>query len=352
MSDTLLNFVVNNLSPKPDPGSIKIEKLFGQASYRQYFRATCDVRRETYIIMQMPSGFSAPAEEITKETVDKPKELPFINVNTYLKKCALPVPTILAFDEDKGLILLEDLGEATLEALYKKAGPEFGQVYYKNAIDLLIALQTKTNEDKNCVAYHRCFDLDLLNHEFKHFLDYGVEDRLDKKLDEATKETFLKTCNALSQTIAQMPQGFTHRDFQSRNLMFKNFDFFLIDFQDALVGPILYDLVALLRDSYVTFSPIQRDHLINYYCEKLPETHSYYNKKDKIFHDFHLIALQRKLKDAGRFQFINTVKKNPHFLKNIPQSLAYVKEALDVCATNKHVQSLHSWLKENVKEFS
>ncbi|MFH1357730.1 MAG: phosphotransferase [bacterium] len=357
MSELLLNFVTNSIGPKANPKNIEIKKLFGQASYREYFRASLTDNGQrttkTYIIMQMPSGFSSPAEEITKIQEGAPTELPFINVNTYLASLELPVPQIIATNIDKGLILLEDLGDNSLEIAYRKAGPEFGLVYYKKAIDLLVHLQAKTHENKSshCIAYYRSFDQEMLNWEFNHFLEYGVEDRLSCTVSDTVKQNYKKITATLSQTINIMPQGFTHRDYQSRNLMLYNYDFYLIDYQDALVAPVLYDLVALLRDSYICFSTDTKKALLNYYLEKLPSTHAYYQEKEKLYHDFHLLTIQRKLKDAGRFQFIHTVKNNSGFLQNIPQSFAYVKEALELCAQNEQAALLHQWLRENVEEF-
>src|SRR5262249_25853127 len=105
--------------------------------------------------------------------------------------------------------------------------------------------------DPECMAFQRSFDLPLLLWEFEHFLEYGIEDRFQKKIPQKERKWLMEAATLLVDGIVKIPYGLTHRDFQSRNLMLNEYRFFLIDFQDALMGPPAYDLVALLRDSYV-----------------------------------------------------------------------------------------------------
>lgn len=336
--------------PHWDLSQIQITKLFGQASARQYFRATHGTE-SAKIIMKIPGGFASPAEEFTKIHPDAPEEFPFLNVAKYLHNLDLPVPQVFHYDAAKGLVLLQDLGDESFENLIIKAdGGPLVSFYYQKAIDLLIQLQTQTSQHpaKDCVAYFRQFDADLLNWEFDHFLEYGIEDRLKLQVAPADKQSFLENTRRLTNQITAMPQGFVHRDFQSRNLMFHEMDLYLIDFQDALIGPVLYDLVALLRDSYINLSPAAVDNLIDYYSAKLPATHPYSNKKAQIRTDFYTITLQRKLKDAGRFQYIDTVRKNPNFLVHIPWTLQFLKHAFNQVP---QAAQLHSTLQKYVPEF-
>ena len=336
--------------PHWDMSTVQIDKLFGQASARQYFRVT-SADGDTKLIMKIPGGFASPAEEFTKIHPDAPKEFPFLNVLKYLHSLDLPAPQVFHYDASKGLVLLQDLGDESFENLIIKAdGGPLVKFYYQKAIDLLIQMQSQTaqNATTDCVAYFRKFDADLLNWEFDHFLDYGIEDRLKLKVSDADKASFIEHTRRLTQQIAAMPQGFVHRDFQSRNLMFHEMDLYLIDFQDALMGPVLYDLVALLRDSYINLSPQTVDELIEYYSTHLPATHPYANNTAQIRTDFYTITLQRKLKDAGRFQYIDTVRKNPNFLVHIPWTLQFLKHAfLQV----PEAQRLHATLKNYVPEF-
>lgn len=350
-------FALAHIKPRLKNEDAEIDKVFGQASARHYFRIRNNkikpggksARPISWIVMKLPEGFASPAEEITRVDDEAPKELPFLNIQRTLKSLELPVPEVLAWDEKIGCILLEDLGDRSLENAVTKATTEFKIFYYKKVLDLLIDFQDKTqkNPTQDCTAYHRHFDANLLNWEFNHFLEYGISERKNIGLSDAIKTQFNGLTAPITNAITAMPQGFTHRDFQSRNLMFKDYTFTLIDFQDALVGPVVYDLVALLRDSYIHITASELDTLLDYYLSKLPDSHPYFDKKNQLRDDFHLVTLQRKLKDAGRFQYISTVKGNPDFLEHVPQSLAYVKNAFENLTAH---QELRSFLAEFVEE--
>jgi aminoglycoside/choline kinase family phosphotransferase len=350
-------FALTHIKPRLKNEDAEIDKIFGQASARSYFRIRNNkikpggksARPLSWIVMKLPEGFASPAEEITHVDQEAPQELPFLNIQRYLKSLELPVPEVLAWDEKTGCVLLEDLGDRSLENAVTNATTDFKLFYYKKVLDLLIDLQDKTqkNPTQDCTAYHRHFDANLLNWEFNHFLEYGISERKNIGLSDAIKTQFNALTAPITSTITAMPQGFTHRDFQSRNLMFKDYTFTLIDFQDALVGPVVYDLVALLRDSYITITVEELDMLLDYYASKLSDSHPYFGKKDQLKEDFHLVTLQRKLKDAGRFQYIDAVKGNPRFLEHVPQSLAYVKNAFEKLSTHRE---LRAFIAEFVEE--
>lgn len=324
----------------PSDQPLEITKLFGQASSRQYFRATLKGHAlGSVLIMKMPNGFSSPAEEITKLEDGAPQEFSFLNVQKYLEKCGVKVPKIYGLDEAQGLMLLQDLGDQSLEAVVEKAEGEYFLFYYKKAIDTLIDFQKKAKQDKTCVAFYKTFSKDLLNWEFDHYLEFGIEDRFQKKCSDDQKQVFKTTTRKLSDLISQMPYGLTHRDFQSRNLMFYGYEFYLIDFQDALKGTVLYDLVALLNDSYIEFAPEQLDALLHYYAESLPSTHAYFEKQDQLVKDFHIISLQRKLKDVGRFQYILTVKKNDQFIQHVNLTIDKIQNSLNWLKSNTDLLS-------------
>ncbi len=172
------------------------------------------------------------------------------------------------------------------------------------------------------MAFSRCFDFDLLKWELDHFVEYG----LPQPLDAVRAGELDRQFRAIAERLAAAPPGFVHRDYQSRNLMVQEgasgTRLRVIDFQDALLGPSAYDLVGLLRDSYVPLPDRLLDELVAYYCELAGAAPGAFVEL------FDLQTVQRKLKDAGRFVFIDRVKKNPTFLVHIPASLAYVRRAL------------------------
>lgn len=303
--------------------SKQLEKLFGDASNRQYFRWTLSDQR-SFIVMQLPEGKSSVSEEITNFK-GKPEELPFLNVQHFLHNCELPVPQVFFYDAAARIMLLEDLGEVQFFNCVAGKSLEEQNVWYHKALELLHSFQNKTaaHKDADCICWQRSFDSTLLNWEFDHFLEYGLEAR-GAKLSNAEKSEFIQMTRQITKEILKFPQTLVHRDFQSRNLMVKNKNLVLIDFQDALKGPYVYDLVALTRDSYVILSPEQ----VANYCAKFAQLSG--ADARKVQHDHALMTIQRKLKDAGRFVFIDHVKKNPNFLQYFPSSIAYVQHALQL----------------------
>ncbi|MBF0492965.1 MAG: phosphotransferase [Deltaproteobacteria bacterium] len=332
--------------------SFELQKLCEHASYRAYYRVSFQipsplegegVRRTgegpiTLILMQMPAGASSVSEEITNYQ-GKKEELPFINIQRYLSSLGLPIPKIYAWDEENKLMLLEDVGDQHLELYLKDASPELRISFYKRAIDLLVEMQKKTSfspspqpspaRGEGVIAFARNFDETLLNWEFDHFLEYGIEDRFKIKIPESEKKVFTEITRQISKEIAASPYIFVHRDFQSRNLMMKDYQLYILDFQDALLGPQTYDLVSLTRDSYIELSPEAVEKLIDYFLEARKKAGIEIQNTPAFKKLFYQNTLQRKLKDTGRFQFINTVKGNPSFLVSVPSSLRYVKQAFE-----------------------
>lgn len=338
MKDRIARLIENFLGNKLT--SLEITKLHGDASNRIYYRAAVG-RGVSYVVMQLPPGNSSVSEEITN--LPTPAGLPFVNIARFLKKRGVPVPEIYHYAPQDELLLLEDCGDTTLEKLLPQAPVQEKEKWYQQAIDLLVELQdcTTTNQS-DCIALQRSFDETLFNWEFNHFLQYGMEAR-GIKLTEEDRRVFIQQTRFVTFALCRLPQVFTHRDFQSRNLMVQGGRLRLLDFQDALLGPAQYDLVALLRDSYVTLDSTTVEALVNYYLGRRPAV-----DRDLFKKMFHWITIQRKLKDAGRFVYMDRVKKNPSFLKFIPASLAYVQEALE---RQPELKPLLVVLKKYVPEF-
>ena len=170
------------------------------------------------------------------------------------------------------------------------------------------------------------------------------------KLHGADAARVNELADEICRALDALPRGFTHRDYQSRNLMLlPGDDLVVIDFQDALQGPRQYDLVALLRDSYVELPIDFVERMVRRYLARLVEEGGPRLDEGAFLADFHLLTVQRKLKDAGRFVFIDRVKGNPSFLPSIPASLRYVKEAL---LRRPELADLHAILARHVPELA
>jgi hypothetical protein len=270
-----------------------------------------------------PPGKSSASEEITNFK-GRQDELPFINIAGYLKSCGILVPEVLTYSAQTKIMVLEDLGDDLLATIIEKTPPADHVKIYEKSLDLLARLQkaTSSNQDESCLAFRRSFDATLLNWEFDHFREYGIERLTGVRLNPKDLFTFESLTRAISAEIESFEYVFTHRDFQSRNIIMHRDNLYLIDFQDALMGPRAYDLVALLRDSYIKIEEPKLEHLVEHFAGKM-------GFEIKAFRrEFHLVTVQRKLKDAGRFVYIDKIKGNPNYLKFIPTSLGYVLDAL------------------------
>lgn len=330
----------------------QLTNLGGHASLRIYWRVDLPdgltpPRRyprgeSTLMAMVLPEGqnWLASAEGQSSEAT-APSELPFVNVQRYLANIGMPVPSIDDVDMETGVLLLEDLGDrlfehAVLDTTRATEPVAARRKVYAQAIDLLVRFQTAVETDRHrpdgpfdTVAYERRFDAELLRWELDHYVEWGLESRRGKDTIAPALPRFDALFTQIVTELTDAPQTLSLRDFQSRNIMFKGDRWILIDFQDALLGPVVYDLVALLRDSYIELTPQDVDVLLNHYIEagraaELP----WCDDSDQLRRLFHLQTVQRKLKDAGRFIYIDRVKKNDAFLGYYEPSIGYVKNAL------------------------
>jgi len=306
-----------------DASDLPLKRLAGHASLRSYWRV--GTPPESWVVMVLPPD--ARPEEATKG--GPPGENPFVDVHRYLARLGVRVPALHAFLEADGLMVLEDLGDETLEA--RLLAGDAAEPLYGAAVDRLARLRARAERepDASCVAFRRRFDRDLYRWELDHFREWLLEAWKGRALGPEEREVVDRHFDAISAALESEPPGFTHRDYQSRNLMvLPGGDQAVIDFQDALLGPRQYDLVALLRDSYVELPADLVERMVRRYLSRLEAEGGPRLAPDPFRAVFDLLTVQRKLKDAGRFVFIDRVKGNPGFLPSIPASLRYVRDAL------------------------
>ncbi len=314
---------VRHATGRPTAGD-PVLKLKGDASNRSYYRV--GHYPESHVVMVMPKDGATKSEEASKG--DAPKELPFVNVHRYLSRLEVRVPRILRYDEPAGMMVLEDLGDVTFERALQT---ESRDVLYGRAIDLLARLRVQAERypEPNGLAFTRAFDEDLYLWELHHFREWGMEAWSGRKPAGAELSELEGIFGKLAKELASAPRGLTHRDYQSRNIMVKDGDLVVIDFQDALQGPRQYDLVALLRDSYVELDYPFVEKMLDRYMDVFESDSGVPIDRGAFKSFFDLLTVQRKLKDAARFEFIHRVKGNPGFLVSIPASLRYVKTAFE-----------------------
>jgi aminoglycoside/choline kinase family phosphotransferase len=306
------------------PGSraLELTGLPGQLSTRRYYRVGLSGPPSSptrAIVMQLP------AED--PDGVALKQAHAFLDIQRFLAAQRLRVPEIYGERLDHRLMLLEDLGDETFDLRLRDKPRAEWPGLYEVAVDNLAELHRAAvqAEPSACVALRRRFESSLLRWELDHFREWGLE-ALHGPLPAAQRAELDACFDALTSAIVALPVGFVHRDYQSRNLMWApDGALAIIDFQDAFMGPFAYDLVALLCDSYVDIDASLQDSMLLRYGQHREYTAT---QRVELVRAFRLIAVQRKLKDAGRFVFIDRVRKNPSFLGYYPGSLRYVARAL------------------------
>jgi hypothetical protein len=297
-----------------------VEPLFGDASGRSY----CRVYFENTSVVMMKVANIKPGEFGRGDSFND-----FMEIRNFLGSIGVNVPEILAVIDEQKAMLLEDLGDITLFKLIENDKKNKFK-YIKDALDLLADTQQKlySRTTFNTPADKRRFTTKLFMDEFYHFYEYMIAKRVYAVPYKNLWPKLEKYCTRISKELSTLPYFFSHRDFQSKNIMVKDEKKYLIDFQDALMAPAVYDLVSLLRDSYVTLSAEELSSLLSYFWNTNSVMHEVFNDYEAYEHAFYIQTLQRKMKDAGRFVYLNQVKGKEWFVPYILPTLGYVKDAL------------------------
>jgi len=309
--------------------------LAGDASNRRYYRlhiSGAPVR--SLILMQLadPEGFKASEEAVSGQESEI-SELPFMNILKYLQTINVTVPVLYFYDQSAGLLYLEDFGDVPLAQACHEASTATIERFYRLALDVLVRMHTQdsASSHSSCLAFSRSFDVPLYMWEFDHFLEYGIVARRGTLMCSLDYLPIREEFQKIAEWLASQPTVLTHRDFHSRNLMVDGERLGVIDFQDALLGPVTYDVASLLRDSYITLDESLVDALLAYYreqmCQALPVSQHapmFLRDADTFRRLFDFTSIQRNLKAAGRFVYIDRVKGNPNFLASIPRTLSNV----------------------------
>ena len=299
--------------------TVTVVPLTGDASDRRYYRL---LRREA------PSIVLA----LHPDTFDH-DSLPFVRIASLFRRMPLPVPEILGHEDDLGLLVLQDLGDLTLQAYLGEAPRAQHEGLYRQAIAFLEILQRRGTElaSPGDVPYTIAFDAEKLTWELEFFTKHFVEGLRGQAIAPAARQTLTAEWRSLAEELAAEPRVLCHRDYHSRNLMLSAGDLYIIDFQDARMGPDTYDLASLLRDSYVDLPDDVVDRLIAHFVAlrregapgTLPE-----GWEASFRRRFDIMALQRNLKALGTFGFQTAARGNPVYMQYIPRTLRYARRTL------------------------
>jgi hypothetical protein len=297
----------------------RVLPLTGDASDRRYFRV---MRRRG------PSQVLALHVEPFDENT-----LPFCRVAQLLAAMPMPIPAILDRAGDLGILLLEDLGDVTLQAHLGAAPAAEHSRLYREAVGLVEVLQRRGQEltSPEYPPYGVAFDVDKLLWELEFFTKHYLEAYRGAAIRPADREALRQRWQLMAEELAAEPRVLCHRDYHSRNLMLHDGELYLIDFQDARLGPDTYDLVSLLRDSYVDLPEATVEDLIAYFIAlKRPQGDSAAHQawEEDFQRRFDLMALQRNLKALGTFGYQTSTRRNPVYIQYIPRTIRHVQKNL------------------------
>jgi aminoglycoside/choline kinase family phosphotransferase len=247
----------------------------------------------------------------------------FLETQRYLQGLDLPVPRVLGRNAAEGLVFLEDLGDGLLETVVGKSSPDQTAALYHDAVDILLRMRGATGKSPGgCAGFYLAFDEEKLMQEMRFFMDHFIRDFSRIELSASAARTleafFLKICRIL----AAEPRILTHRDYHSRNLIFHQGRLFMIDFQDARMGPCQYDLASLLRDSYVSLPDKLIDEILEGYA--IETGHVTESDCARFRYIFDIMSLQRNIKALGTFGYQAAVRGSSRYLSSIPRTGAYV----------------------------
>ncbi len=295
-----------------------LQAASADASFRQYFRVLNTQENKTYIVMDAPP--------------DKEDCRPFIQVTELIRSAGVNAPAIVAMDMQQGFLLLDDLGNKPyLDYLSADTADEL----YIDAIDALIKMQSI---DAMLPAY----DDTLLQTELALFETWYLNRHLEVQLNENQKASLNFIFKLLINNAKEQPQVFVHRDYHSRNLMITDSNNpGIIDYQDAVIGPISYDLVSLFKDCYIEWPREKIEHWLDLYLARLAPEH--FIKKETLLRWFDLMGVQRHLKVLGIFARLNYRDGKSQYLNDLPLTLKYV---VNTCEQYKELQPLKQLLEE------
>jgi aminoglycoside/choline kinase family phosphotransferase len=309
-----------------------VTPLTGDASDRRYFRVT--VGGEPSQIAAVHAG----AFEFER--------LPFVVVGRLLEAMPVRTPRVLGHDDQLGVLMLEDLGDLTLQARLAAASTAERSSLYRQAIGIITTLQRRGRQlaSPDLLPYQLAFDIEKLMFELRFFTTHFLEAHRGASLSDATRADLEDEFTAIARDLAAEPRVLCHRDYHSRNLMVHDGHLYVIDFQDARLGPDTYDLVSLLRDAYVDFAGEEVDELVAAFLAAAQIGGA---AAGDFWRRFDLMTVQRTLKALGTFGFQATSRGNDRYLENVPRTLSVLRTAL---AAYPRFSSLHRQLSAYIPE--
>lgn len=280
------------------------------ASFRRYLRVDTATPGLARIVMDAPP--------------DKEDSRPFVKVAALMREAGVTAPEVLAWDEPQGFMLLDDLGRQTMLDRIDREHAEANRPRYEQAIDALIRWQLASRP-----GVLPPYDAALLQRELQLFPDWYLAKHRGVAVEGKLKETLDKTFALIVQENLRAAPVYVHRDFMPRNLMVRGdseTSLGVLDFQDAVYGPITYDIASLMRDAFLSWD---EDFVIDITVRYWQAARKAGLPVDEDFGDFYRavewMGLQRHLKVAGIFARLTLRDGKPKYLADTPRFIGYIR---------------------------
>jgi N-acetylmuramate 1-kinase len=307
--------------PRFNVDEVKISPIEKGGSDRKFYRVRCSSEQSLILV---------------KYNLEREENRHYVEIAQFLETHGIHAPRIYYHDVDEGLIWLEDLGERDLFG-YRDESWLVRRAFYESALDEVRKLHQL--HESVCVEMHQHLPAEFNAALYLWEQNYFLENCLGRYFKiEPTKIDNLSALPALRDTaerLAQLPRVLVHRDFQSQNILLRNGQAYLIDFQGMRPGLPHYDLASLLFDPYVDLSDAERDELLEHYCGEQPDP--------EFLRTLRLCAMQRLMQALGAYGFLGLVKDYKHFLQYIPKAVQSLREVVGKIAG---LESLENFLAE------
>ena len=305
-----------NRDIRSDQQGVGFDLIAGDASPRKYYRVVCpavqDAKARSYVAVDAPSTEKTPE---------------FLRIRALLERAGVRVPALVAADADAGFMLLEDLGD---DVLLPVLSDHSVAAWYAMALGSLVKIATLPPADAGLPEY----DGPRLQAEMNLFKDWFVPKLLELPWTDELETSFSALSHLLLASAAEQPKVVVHRDFHSRNLMVvHNGDLAVIDFQDAVIGPVTYDPVSLLKDCYIQWPRDRQLAWLLDHKRNLPGLGIAGVDDGTFVRWFDLMGLQRHIKVLGIFARLCFRDGKPSYLNDLPLVIDYVLEVLELYAS-------------------
>ncbi|MEW6126050.1 MAG: phosphotransferase [Acidobacteriota bacterium] len=352
LSETVIGLIARSLQATPE--RVSVERVTGDASTRAYFRARAN--EQSLIIALYGSPFDerlSGAERLTLLEMDNPSArlafasdpIAYLEATALFLEAQLPVPKIIGVSGENRVIFIEDVGDARLQDWMQNRSISGVREAYQRAMQLIVKIQeaTELTKQSGVICSELAFDEAKLKWELGFFFVNFVNKYLNLKLDAATSMAIQQDFKTLCADLAARPRVLTHRDYHTRNLMMKDGEMFIIDHQDARMGPASYDVASFLSDPYAAIDEAIKNDMLDYFIDLKSSSSQPLASLEAFREELHLMTVQRMVKAIGTYAYQAAVMKNEIYVSYIAPA---ARAALDSMHTLQRFEPLSALLEK------